>query len=367
MRFDIFPKEPLFFRDARPFDKGEGWATGIFPPLPSTVYGALRAAGLSRSGISYDDFLTGKETVSQEMGTPAKTGSFSIRSILLHDDFGPLVPMPLDLRRRDSDLLVRLEPEQANGTVVDDDAKNHTLLVPGRPDDDEDTLSRWLDFSGLDDYLQGKRVLRHSVRHGERFVGEPKIGIQISPQSGTAEGERLYFQEMIRLRLGYHIAVSAANGHSLGESGALKLGHDGRLCSYVKNHEDIQYTVDPDYRTKFVNGMRTSKNRFVILFTSPALLSGGWLPAPKAWNKFEISISTAVIGRPMMVAGWNMATGAAKPMRKAVPPGSVYYCKLEKGDAGELFDTWFDRNLSDADPDAAKQGFGHMLLGVAPS
>lgn len=33
----------LFFRDGKPFTMGaETYAEGIFPPLPSTIYGALR-------------------------------------------------------------------------------------------------------------------------------------------------------------------------------------------------------------------------------------------------------------------------------------------------------------------------------------
>ena len=54
----IKPLEPFFFRDARPFDKGEGWATGIFPPLPSTIYGAIRTAAISQKS-TINDYYSG--------------------------------------------------------------------------------------------------------------------------------------------------------------------------------------------------------------------------------------------------------------------------------------------------------------------
>jgi CRISPR-associated protein Cmr3 len=43
--YALEPLDILMFRDARPFNQGEGsWARGTFPPLPITVFQALRAA-----------------------------------------------------------------------------------------------------------------------------------------------------------------------------------------------------------------------------------------------------------------------------------------------------------------------------------
>jgi len=40
----IRPLDTFFFRDGKPFSRGqETWADGIFPPSPSILYGALRA------------------------------------------------------------------------------------------------------------------------------------------------------------------------------------------------------------------------------------------------------------------------------------------------------------------------------------
>lgn len=37
--------DTLFFRDGKPFSMGDDvWANGVFPPYPSTLYGALRAS-----------------------------------------------------------------------------------------------------------------------------------------------------------------------------------------------------------------------------------------------------------------------------------------------------------------------------------
>ena len=45
MHISIKPFDCLFVRDGKPFSMGdEVWASGIFPPPPSVVYGALRTA-----------------------------------------------------------------------------------------------------------------------------------------------------------------------------------------------------------------------------------------------------------------------------------------------------------------------------------
>ena len=45
MILELQPLDTLFFRDGKPFNKGEeNWADAIFPPFPATIYGALRTA-----------------------------------------------------------------------------------------------------------------------------------------------------------------------------------------------------------------------------------------------------------------------------------------------------------------------------------
>jgi CRISPR-associated protein Cmr3 len=42
--YAIAPLDVLLFREAKPFSPGEGaWAKGIFPPLPTVVFQALRS------------------------------------------------------------------------------------------------------------------------------------------------------------------------------------------------------------------------------------------------------------------------------------------------------------------------------------
>ena len=56
MIIEIEALDTLFFRDGKPFSKGDDvWATGMFPPLPSVLYGVLRSAYLGQNDVSLDN------------------------------------------------------------------------------------------------------------------------------------------------------------------------------------------------------------------------------------------------------------------------------------------------------------------------
>lgn len=368
----IKPLEPFFFRDARPFDKGEGWATGIFPPLPSTIYGAVRTAAISQKS-TIDDYYNGRHiTIRDEMGSPGYCGTFTIKSVLLYDGYSCLLPMPLDLlQKRHHDKLGILLSNPRGDEIISDkrftfyQAPDRDLEAPTKP---------WLDGYGLASYLSGEPPARSSTRNP--LHEEIKTGIEKNPEKGSASEHMLYVQKMLRLEdkeYGegghYEFSVDTENISSLDERGILKLGHDGRVFSYKKTTEgNFDFLADELYGIK---AKIDSEKKFKLLFTSPALLKNGWLPGGvKASNyvwetgSVTIRIKSAVLGKPMRVGGWDMKKRGPKPMRKAVPPGSVYYCELAKGTVEELFDTLFDKNISDADGDLAQQGFGHTLIGV---
>jgi CRISPR-associated protein Cmr3 len=62
-KIEIHALDTLFFRDGKPFERGEeSVANGSFPPLPSVIYGALRTAFLGESfekqDFAFDNFVT---------------------------------------------------------------------------------------------------------------------------------------------------------------------------------------------------------------------------------------------------------------------------------------------------------------------
>ncbi len=83
---DLTPVDTLFFRGAEPMVTGENHHVSIlFPPMPSTILGALRTGILVQNPkISFQDFTTGKTIdgiVGELLGSPDQSG-FSLTGLL---------------------------------------------------------------------------------------------------------------------------------------------------------------------------------------------------------------------------------------------------------------------------------------------
>ena len=78
---DLIPVDTLFFRGAEPMVTGENHHVSIlFPPMPSTILGALRTGMLVQNNIPFQDFTadgkTIEGTVGELLGSPDKPGFF---------------------------------------------------------------------------------------------------------------------------------------------------------------------------------------------------------------------------------------------------------------------------------------------------
>ena len=78
---DLIPVDTLFFRGAEPMVTGENHHFSIlFPPMPSTILGALRTGMLVQNNIPFQDFTAGGKTiegtVGELLGSPDKPGFF---------------------------------------------------------------------------------------------------------------------------------------------------------------------------------------------------------------------------------------------------------------------------------------------------
>ena len=212
----ITPLDVLLFRESKPFSPGESsWAKGIFPPLPSTVFQALRTAL-----PPYDPKQPKRDL--QFIGP------------FLMDSLQTLwLPTPLDL------LPIKNKSEEENETQEDnykDSANNWesiTRLVPcdrfgeiwqylensqsisamvlpllqpnqficGRP-------QRWIKAAALSKYLQGKNYLETNDFHENPW--DVQILPHIDIQNGTrqVQSENGYFTEVAtRMKPGWQFVA----------------------------------------------------------------------------------------------------------------------------------------------------------------
>jgi CRISPR-associated protein Cmr3 len=237
--YAVEPLDVLLFREAKPFVPGEGsWAKGQFPPMPVTVFQALR---------SLEDFY----------GTEEKHKRRDLKFIgpFLMDDRNQMwLPTPKDL------LAVKSKPENQEETPEDDldeetDNWDRTLrFQPMNPEamekfgfdkyklppmvtpalNQNEFICRpqtWISAKALSKYLRGETLKQPEGKNPKYFHSDP-WSVQIMPHIQMKSGERQvkeeegYFTEVaVRLHSGWKLV--AGMSHKLEKTEVVRLGGEG--------------------------------------------------------------------------------------------------------------------------------------------
>ena len=383
MNLFLQPNDTFFFRDGRPFTKGEqSEGHSIFPPLPSTVLGALRTAYIAEFG-DLGHFYLGN--MQEMIGTPESLcDAIRLRGVFLANDFlanddllDMFFPVPLDLVYKEDEgqsdkLLHFLAPSsknfKSNGVAIDRPLTWSNLNES--IDSDSDGL---LDTLAIEQYLQGDDNLP-LIDWATLVEREPKVGIARSQATLSSEEHMLYRINMSRFKNSdgnYGFVVDYKCSKSLPQKGLLKLGGEGK--SFVYRHGNFD-------RKRLCNHLEVVKTdiqstgRFKLYFATPTIFDKGWLPSwlnsktlsgeypMEGTSPISLKLITAAVGKPVTVGGWDMAKGRAKPTYLAVPAGSVYYFELsDKNRIDDLISAFHYQNVSDK---RSEEGFGLVLIGV---
>jgi CRISPR-associated protein Cmr3 len=361
MKIKIDAIDTLFFKDGKPFSMGEEtWADGIFPPPPSVIYGALSSTILSSS----------PEMINQ------LTGLSSFNELIITDVYYRVndsihFPMPLDIvyrknkSKKDINTEKRTKKYKVNvltGSLLNVlSSINSELKVIKAKDEVENLENAIIGIDKLEQYLNGfldnDEFECRSL--DDYLIMESKVGIGRNNLTHTTDESKLYRVGM-RRPIGLSIIVEIAdNEFSKKLSKFIKLGAEGKIAK-ISEVTDI-------YEPITVNNYYGS--RFKLYIKTPAFFENGWLPK---WINEEsligekdgirIKLISAFIKKPISIGGFDMLKKVPKPMRKAVPSGSVYYFELLKGsfeDAKRIFN-----NKSISEYDTQNYGFGISLIGV---
>jgi CRISPR-associated protein Cmr3 len=357
--FVLAPTDTLFFRDGRPYnqdDDGLAHARSLFPPHPSTLTGALRAA--LALGRGWDGRSPWSGEILSTLGDGPDMAGGSVRfgaPVLLRqagDTWEPLYPAPR--------MLVGGE--------------GYDLLRPGRPLDCDlgrgvrlpiDPAGRrrkpvgdvWLTHAGLALVLDDRAnelTADHVVPQRALWRPEPRIGLELERGKRTAKAGRLYAPVHVRL----------AGGVALGQpvtgipegwvpAGVVPLGGEHRTAVL-----DTIPSLPVPPRTATFRPAPGGRRRCVTLtLLSPACVGPEWL-RPGSVDGWRAEIVSACLGDPLPIGGWDSRPGfrGPRPLRAFLPAGS----------------TWFLRTPEDwtepcphlgSEPDA-RHGFGRFALGT---
>jgi len=344
--------DTLFFRDGKPFSMGdESWAEGVFPPFPSVLYGALRTAFFAENGNDFE-----KAGLYDD-----PTKRLVIENVYLKSEVNSLFPMPLDFLKSEASeihyhLLKAKNKEKLEG-VFSNCATPYALMNPSDEIGGEklDTVDNILtDKVQLIDYLHNEKISR-AYSLGDFITREPKVGIgrdrYTASSSDTGMLYRINMSRPATLQSSLSIVVEYS-GLDLSGIRLLKLGGEGRSVSCL--HELKSVIEPPDVKV-------SNEEFFKIYLATPAIFNKGWYPELE-----NVDILAAAVGRRVPVGGFNMRSKYEngkwkpfpKPLRYAVPAGSVYYCKGNMQEAIKRYHV--KESVSE---ERSEEGFGIAYIG----
>ena len=357
MIIEIEALDTLFFRDGKPFEKSDDvWATGMFPPLPSVIYGALRSTYFGQNDIGLDEV--------EEKTAALKIKNIWYRIVSKEDvtTSDNYFPMPLDLvqkkelsreervRMEDYDLYTshRLEQKTLNFS-----SSSKLLLGHGVLTIDEDVETKRDSFITVDDF---KKYLKKDII-GEVYqfnpTSEAKIGIARNNTTRTTSEGNLYRVGMLRTDK-VKIWVEF-EGLELEKKGLLQLGAERKLAS---NKAPRRVNV-PTYTLEDSN--IKNQTEFKLCLVTPAIFKNGYYPT-EIFKKAGVTVEliSCVVGKNLNIGGFDMMAKAPKEMFKAVPAGSVYYLKLTSGSLKNLDKIIKTHNICE---ERGNEGFGIAFIG----
>jgi len=359
MIIKIIPLDTLFFRTGRPFKMGEDtWAESLFPPYPSTLYGAIRSFLIfQREGLKA--FKNGK--YKNDIGTPDKKGSLKIKGPLISSKYHELLfPAPLDLVKLEDKLIPLLFTKKPQG-FISDYSLSYVLINESKEQVKEP--GGWLTDIEFKGYLKNRKIEYFFIKDSDLFLSEPKIGIARERTTLTTKEGYLYRIPMIRLKDEVSLVAEIEEVSDMPKTGIIQLGGESREAKFesteniFKKLENIELNLE----NKF----------FKIYFATPAIFKKGWIPKwinkenfegeyPKL-NGIKLKLVCCAIGKPVHIGGWDIAKNRPKPLYKAIPPGSVYYFEvLDKSDSLKIKEAFHLKNISDIN---SKEGFGLSIVG----
>ncbi len=370
MWIKISPNDTLFFRSGRPFSMGsETWADSIFPPYPSTIYGALRTFLIFERG-SLEDFKFKNDKYNdkyKDIGKPNTKGNMNIIGPIIYNSKYDLsfFPVPFDLVlkkeiNKQKNMLKQLKKVCKPKILYTDYPLEDILIYQER--EQVESAEGYIDSINFKEYLQGQSGEYKLSELFEFYIPEPKIGIARDDITLSSREGYLYRTKMIRLKKDYCLLVKINEIDSMPEKGLFTLGGEGKTVRFEKiNNNPLEDLENMNFELK--DGI------FKLYLATPAIFENGWLPR---WINAEtlegekdgikLKLIACAIGKYLRIGGWDMAKNEPKPMYKAVPAGSVYYFKVLNGaSSNDVKNIFHFKNISDINPE---EGFGLSCVGV---
>ncbi len=379
----VEPRDPLVFRDGRPFTSIPGARAKSVPfPYPSTLAGAVRtrSAELQHGGV----FPAGNEQIIEQILGYRIVGPFlyNLKTGTL------LLPAPqdalfvyIDPSNEREARLTPLQPGKAFKDVRTNLPGNLQLIAPieaTRAKRHPKAPQFW-NWSHLEAWLKAPHI-QEQVTLGdwglENLPLDFRMHVSISTKTRTAKAEEgALFQtgglsfarapiEQHRAALGEasQFALLIQTDAQPFEEGVDSLGGERRIVFWRR--AEVGLPACPEEVRQQIVEQRCGR----LVLATPTFFEKGFLPS---WllnhpSGVKLRIVAAAVPRPVHISGWDYKEKAPKPTRRLASAGSVYFFEIIKGDEAAIkrfIDAAWMQPISDEEQ-ARRDGFGVALLGT---
>jgi CRISPR-associated protein Cmr3 len=327
------PVDSLFFRDGRPYIKGESEQVNVvsqFPPAPATLVGAVRAATARSLGWSGQGAWN--DGIKQKLGDGEALGPLCFRGPVLMRDKEILFPAPANVMyEKIGKTAVLLQPGREQDCDLGKSVRlpAHSTNVQGG--DWKPAGTMWLTCSGFEAVLRGESPGAVSlIERKSLWVHEARVGIARNRQTRTTEEGALYSPQHVRLRDGVSLGLWAEGlpPEALDQISQTPqpLGGESRSAWIMAAVGEPAWPALPEKITPH----ETELNYTVIVLSPLPLVAS---PAPaQAIPGLPGTLVSACFPRPVMLGGWDSIERRPLPLRPHLAPGSVLFMRADAAD-----------------------------------
>ena len=331
---ELDPLDTLFFKGSEPMVAGQNHeARTVFPPMPSTLIGAIRTAILLQRGALTEFIQTGKAPSSHSLiGTPDCPG-FEITGPLFsaatedlnHECFFPVPALWFGnmKNRKDGDPVAVQRGEMAEKEIqklgLKGSVSSPVWVQADKQGEIKPLVGHWANRAAFSAVAQNSKpsiIFKTSLDKINRqtpfllplsafYEIEERTGIALDTETGNRRVRKghLYSTTHIRLAPGVRLLVGLSETISpkhLDPEGVFPLGGEQRLVRYRPNAQSVTAPLEQgDWAMSLAP------------FPYSQMEDWGWSELPR------------VSGPLIRMGGWDMKKGFHKPITTFLPAGSA--------------------------------------------
>ena len=366
IRFD--PLDTLFFRDGRPYNQGEQNQAGVgsmFPPAPSTLVGAVRAACAQVMGWERGDW---SEDVRARLGDGSDLGPLSFRGPVVVRNGESLFPAPAHLiggPAHDGMSAPESPTLLAPGTVgaAFDLGQGAQLPVTEDAPEGSKLLGEqgwWITARELAAVLRSRPPDAASLVHRrDLWQSEPRVGIARCETTRTTGENAMYSPNHIRLRRGVAMTMEVRGllpqCISTLPARPRPVGGEARTCWLCPDDGPLSLPNPPDLLTD------GDVLRYAVVVLTPADTGAPPRPGEQGYAGLPGRIVSACLPRPSLIGGWDSRKTEPMALRPHLAAGSVLFMEATRDAVGEVEAL---HGTAIGERKRAAWGFGLVVVGL---